>query len=542
MAYEVLARKWRPQIFQDVIGQGHVTQTLINAIKNDRVAHAYLFDGPRGVGKTSVARIMVKAINCEGKGEIIPCNNCWSCKGITNGSAVDIQEIDGASNRGIDEIRDLRENIKYMPASSKYRCYIIDEVHMLTLPAFNALLKTLEEPPSHVKFIFATTESHKVPVTILSRCQRFNFKRISTDLIINHLSNISISEQIEITKPSLTLIAIKAEGSLRDAQSLLDQVVSSCGSKVDEIEIREILGIIDQELMMTLTQAIIDNSPAKCLDIINNLYNAGYDIKEFYKSLMNQFRDLVISLLASRHQLLDLSEDRKEALKSQAKKAGLEKLQYILNYLIFREKDLKFTANPRLFLEATLIKFCNLDSIISFQELLEKIQTLENKITSTLKDGHQKEIAHATSVKPPIPLDEKPGTLEDQTNTLEQGEKTWVDFLSFLSTKNKPMFNIIKDWRLLRLNQDIIEMMRPAKLFSATYFDDRERFEGLSEYCRVFFSRPVKISFIENLQSHAEKKKQIMPRGKNIPVKDKTLSTSTQSLLDTFQGKIVDRT
>ena len=234
MVYEVLARKWRPQIFEDVIGQAHITQTLQNAIKGDRLAHAYLFSGARGVGKTSVARILAKAINCVEGEPGVPCNLCHSCTEITTGASVDVQEIDGASNRGIDEIRDLRETIKYMPSSSRFRVYIIDEVHMLTLPAFNALLKTLEEPPPHVKFIFATTESHKVPVTILSRCQKFDFKRIPLGLIVNQLGKITGEEGIEMSLSGMTLIAREAEGSMRDAESLLDQVVSFAGTKVED--------------------------------------------------------------------------------------------------------------------------------------------------------------------------------------------------------------------------------------------------------------------------------------------------------------------
>jgi len=307
MPYEVLARKWRPQVFQDVIGQEHITQTLINAIKTDRLAHAYLFGGPRGVGKTSVARILAKAINCE-KGEPgVPCNRCQSCAEITDGASVDVQEIDGASNRGIDEIRELRQNIKYMPSASQYRIYIIDEVHMLTLPAFNALLKTLEEPPAHVKFIFATTEAHKVPMTILSRCQRFDFKRIPVAQIIGQLEKISAEEDIEIGKSGLAMIAREAEGSMRDAESLLDQVVSFTGPKVEDRHIIEILGVIDRDVILNAVRAIIEGAPRGCLEIVDQIYNYGYDIKEFYRALMEQFRNLVVSLVAPQDRMFDMS-------------------------------------------------------------------------------------------------------------------------------------------------------------------------------------------------------------------------------------------
>ena len=297
MSYEVLARKWRPQVFQDVVGQEHIAQTLINAIKTDRLSHAYLFGGPRGVGKTSVARIFAKAINCEQGEPGIPCNKCSSCLAITKGSSVDVQEIDGASNRRIEEIRELRENIKYMPSASKYRIYIIDEVHMLTKEAFNALLKTLEEPPAHAKFIFATTEAHKVPVTILSRCQRFDFKRISPIQIVSHLENISKEEGIVISKSGLGMIAKAADGSMRDAESLLDQVIAFTGSEVEDKYIAEILGIVDTDIVFRASDAILEGSPQKCIEIIDKIYNYGYDIKEFYRTLMDQFRNLLISLI-----------------------------------------------------------------------------------------------------------------------------------------------------------------------------------------------------------------------------------------------------
>ena len=222
MAYEIFARKWRPQVFQDVLGQEHVTRTLLNAIASERLHHAYLFSGARGVGKTSVARILARAINCRHRENGNPCNKCKSCMDISNGSAMDVQEIDGASNRGIDEIRELRENIRHMPSSGRYRVYIIDEVHMLTLPAFNALLKTLEEPPPHVKFIFATTEPHKVPITILSRCQRYDFKRIPQSRLVEQLEKITAEEKIEISRQGLALIAREGDGCTRDAIILLD--------------------------------------------------------------------------------------------------------------------------------------------------------------------------------------------------------------------------------------------------------------------------------------------------------------------------------
>jgi DNA polymerase-3 subunit gamma/tau len=380
MSYEVLARKWRPQVFQDVVGQEHITKTLINAIRFDRLAHAYLFSGPRGVGKTTVARILAKAITCERGEPGTPCNDCPSCVEITNGSSVDVQEIDGASNRRIEEVRELRENIKYLPSTGKYRIYIIDEVHMLTKEAFNALLKTLEEPPSHAKFIFATTETHKVPVTILSRCQRFDFKRIPPALIVKHLERITEEEKIDISRSALSLIAKEAEGSMRDAQSLLDQVVSFSGKDIDDRQVIDILGIIDTDIILRAASAVIDGAAVDCLGIVDEIYNYGYDIKEFYRAFIQHFRNLLISLMDFQDDLLDMNDVEREELRHQAEKMGMEKVQFVLNFLLNREKDFVSTTHPRLLMETFMIKLCHIDDFLSFDDLLRKIESLENRL------------------------------------------------------------------------------------------------------------------------------------------------------------------
>jgi len=443
MTYQVLARKWRPQLFQDVIGQEHITQTLMNAIKTDRLAHAYLFSGSRGIGKTSVARIFAKAINCE-KGEPgIPCNICTSCTEITAGSSVDVQEIDGASNRGIDEIRELRESIKYMPSSSRYRIYIIDEVHMLTLPAFNALLKTLEEPPAHVKFIFATTESHKVPTTILSRCQRFEFKRIPLSQIISHLRKIAEDEGIEIGTPGLAIIAREAEGGMRDAESLLDQVISFSGQKVEEKDITDILGIIDRDIMFESSAAILEGAADRCLEVVEKIYNYGYDIKEFYRALMEQFRNLLISLIAPQKHLIDISESDREEIIRLAKTAGEEKLHLLLNFLISREEDLRFTSNPRLILETTMIKLCSLGDFLSFDDLLKKLTSLEKRLACSPVDDKQTNSERLSEPDAVWSQENRKSEAKGKPGH-DQEDKTWDDFLSFLSTKSKAAFSILK--------------------------------------------------------------------------------------------------
>ncbi len=535
MTYEVLARKWRPQIFQDVIGQAHVTQTLINAIKGERLAHAYLFSGPRGVGKTSVARILAKAINCTQAESANPCNKCRSCVEITDGSSVDVQEIDGASNRGIDEIRELRENIRYMPSSSTYRIYIIDEVHMLTLQAFNALLKTLEEPPAHVKFIFATTEPHKVPVTILSRCQRFDFKRIPLVEIISHLGGITKKEGIEINKSGLALLGREAQGSMRDAESLLDQVVSFAGNKITDKDITDILGIIDRDIIFDSSRAIIEGSSRRCLEIVDQIYNYGYDIKVFYRALMEQFRNLLISELGARDQLLDMTESDMAELKHQSEKAGMEKLQIIMNFLINREEALRFSSQPRLILETIMVKLSQFGEIFSFDDLLKKIEDLENRIVRSLSG---KEAARIS--EPGISWDSEPDReVEPRVDQKAQSTQVWEGFLEFLSSRNRAMYRTLKDWQFSRLTENTLEIIKSNQPFSSAYFDEKGRRDQLLDFCREFFKKDIFLKVLENNNAPSTAKGSFRTGVSESKVSEPSgLPSTVQDILNVFQGKI----
>ena len=537
MPYEVLARRWRPQLFQDVIGQEHITHTLMNAIKADRLAHAYLFSGARGVGKTSVARIFAKAMACEQGEPGIPCNKCRSCVEITDGSSVDVREIDGASNRGIDEIRELRENIKYLPSSTRYRIYIIDEVHMLTIHAFNALLKTLEEPPSHVKFIFATTESHKVPVTILSRCQRFDFKRIPLPQIASHLERIAKEEGIEITGSGMGIIAREAEGSMRDAESLMDQVVSFAGHKVSEQDITDILGIIDRDIVFESSAAIIQGSADKCLEIVDKICTYGYDVKEFYRTLMGQFRNLLISLISPQNNLLDMNENDRDAVRRQAEMAGEEKLRVLLNYLINREEDLRFTFHPRLILEATMIRLCHLGDFLSFGDLIKKIESLEKRLVNF--SAQKGESVPERISDPGVDWDQENQKGAGRgTNRTGEDRKGWDDFLVFLSSKSKVMHSILKDWQLLKLTDDTLEIAGTNRSFSSGYFDDQGRYDQLKNFCREFFGRSIRIEIPVNHQVRAEKGSKVKETAADT-AKASILPRNVQGVLDLFDGEII---
>jgi DNA polymerase-3 subunit gamma/tau len=537
MSYEVLARKWRPRVFEEVIGQEHITQTLINAIKADRLAHAYLFSGARGVGKTSVARILARAINCDEGDPGIPCGQCQSCTEIANGSSVDVQEIDGASNRGIDEIRELRENIKYMPSSCKFRVYIIDEVHMLTLPAFNALLKTLEEPPPHVKFIFATTEPHKVPVTILSRCQRFDFKRIPVTKILEQLERITKEEGIEASKSALTLIARESEGSMRDAESLLDQVVSFTGARIEDRDISDILGIIDRDLVLECTRAIIDGSPEKCMQIVERIYAYGFDIKEFYRILMDQFRDLLISLVAPKSDLINITGSERTEIDRQAKKAGLEKLQQSLTLLIAREQSLKLTSHPRLVLETIMIKLCRLGEVLSFDELMGKMDALERRLNTfpageTERTGQISEPGRNWGIG-------KEGDRETETADKPLDKRDWDGLLKHFASKNKAMANVLRDWHFVGANGDTLEIAAGDNAFSSSYFDDSERLDKFTRLCRDFFEKDYKIKVIHNPVA-TEASEKPLEENKDGPERKRysDLPQPVQDVLQIFQGEI----
>jgi len=359
MEHQSLYRKWRPQTFEDIIGQKHITQTLINAISLNRISHAYIFSGPRGVGKTTTARILAKSLNCEKGPTPYPCNKCERCIRITNGYSMDVMEIDGASNNGVDSIRELRSKVNFAPAEGRYKIYIIDEVHMLSQGAFNALLKTLEEPPPHVIFIFATTDSHKIPNTILSRCQWFNFRRISLADIVTKLKMIVKDEKLNIDDKTLNIIARSSTGSMRDAESALDQIIAYCGKDITSQSVREVLGIIEEEVFFDFMEAIIKNDTLRGIEIINRTSDLGEDASQFIKNLMEYVHNLSLAKVCQK-EILNLkgiiTEDRERLLK-QSKKIKLEKLFNIVNYLTEVERKMRYTRHPWILLEMLVIKF-----------------------------------------------------------------------------------------------------------------------------------------------------------------------------------------
>ncbi|MFA6078500.1 MAG: DNA polymerase III subunit gamma/tau [Candidatus Omnitrophota bacterium] len=380
MSYIVLARKYRPQAFSEIIGQSHITTTLANAISQGRVAHAYLFSGPRGIGKTTTARILAKALNCE-KGPLAgPCNVCASCNEITQGTSLDILEIDGASNRGIDEIRNLRENIKFAPSKGKLKIYIIDEVHMLTQEAFNALLKTLEEPPAHVKFIFATTSPHKVPPTILSRCQRFDFRRISLKDIFDNLKKIAKAEKIGVSDEVLTLIAKYADGSMRDAEVILDQITSFSKGAIALEDVVRVLGIVGEDVLFGLSGAIRDKDAPGALKLIDTLVNDGKDMVQVIVGLIEHFRDLsIIKVSLGAVPLTDMGPEKIKRYEEEAQRFTVEEILYIINTLSNTIDFIRKSSLAKVPFEVAMIKLTRMGPIVSLSEIAEKVERLEKR-------------------------------------------------------------------------------------------------------------------------------------------------------------------
>lgn len=448
MAFIVTARKWRPQKYSDVVGQEHITATLKNAIKNNRIAHAYLFTGPRGVGKTTTARIFAKSLNCLNPVDAEPCNECEMCRSILSTQSMDIIEIDGASNRGIDEIRTLRESVKYAPSKGKYKVYIIDEVHMLTKESFNAFLKTLEEPPAHTIFIFATTDVHKVPLTIISRCQRFDFRRIQLDTIKSTLAQIAKSEKIDIDDKTLTIIAKKADGALRDAESFFDQVVSFCGStpdgqasKIDAATVAQMLNLVDDEIYFRISDAVLNKDFKTVFEVTNIIYENGWDFIDFTAGLIEHFRNIMTVILSGKTDLVETADVYRSRYLDYIDRFSEGDILRLLNFLNKTQQELRYTQNHRLKIEISLSHLIGLEKSSTISSILSQIEGLPDSAPSNLKSPpvqYSNKNIHVREVKEKV----KPEFTSSKTAAITNNIQQSIE----ISEANFSFDMIIKKW------------------------------------------------------------------------------------------------
>lgn len=466
MSFLVTARKWRPTIFEEVVGQSHITQTLKNAIINNRIAHSYIFAGPRGVGKTTTARILAKSLNCMNPKDAEPCGVCDMCKLFNNQQSLDVIEIDGASNRRIEEIRTLRESVKYAPTKGEYKVYIIDEVHMLTTESFNALLKTLEEPPEHTIFIFATTDIHKVPLTIISRCQRFDFRRIELGEIKALLKKIADAENIKIDDQSLTLIAKKADGALRDAQSLFDQVISFCGNNVEADVISKMLNLIDEEIYFIISNAIIDKNFSDAFDVSKRIYENGWNFIDFVDGLIEHFRNIMTVIVSNDSKLIEAAEVYKEKYKNYGNSFSEGDILRILSFLNKLQYEIKNTRNQRLTIEIALTHLIGLERTSTISEILTKINSGEviNSGTQEKKKSNLNPTISASLQKEEIkkfPRETENENIQTTVQNVENGNvlNLWKYFVEKVHEEkftlglmaNAKLLNIMEDKIFLKL-------------------------------------------------------------------------------------------
>jgi DNA polymerase-3 subunit gamma/tau len=396
VSYQVFARKYRPQTFDDLVGQAHVTRTLKNAVEQNRLAHAYLFVGPRGIGKTSTARILAKALNCVKGPTVSPCGVCDSCKEIAAGNSLDVLEIDGASNNGVEQVRELRDNVRYAPSKGHFKVYIIDEVHMLTAAAFNALLKTLEEPPAHVKFIFATTEPHKVLPTILSRCQRFDLHRIPANLIANHLQFIAGQEKITLEPAAAHAIAKGADGGLRDAESMLDQLVAFCGGKIVESDVLNVFGFTSEQTVARFTEKILRGETSDVLEMLHTEADNGKDMMKLMSDLIGYLRDLLVGKVKPGALAEDLNPELQKSLEEQAAIIETDRLLELIDQFAAAEGRMKWAPNKRLHFEVALIKAIQTLNQVTLNEVIENLTALRDGKSDSTKAAPSAGIAKFT--------------------------------------------------------------------------------------------------------------------------------------------------
>lgn len=504
LSYEVIARRFRPQEFQGLVGQDHIRQTLLNSLRSRRLPHALLFTGPRGTGKTSTARILAKAVRCPNAVDFVPCNKCSECEEISSGRSLNVIEIDGASNNGVDAIRELRDTVGYMPSSGKFKLYIIDEVHMLSTSAFNALLKTLEEPPEHVFFVMATTEAHKIPNTILSRCQRFDFRRIPTSLIAEHLKSICEADHLKFQSDALWAVARQGDGSMRDSQSLLEQVINFCDGELTLAKTTDILGLTDRHLLLATWSALLGRDTQGVVEQIRNLFQLSLDPKIFLQDLLEEIRHtLLLKIAPQQSELVDLPDTEKEQLKSLSASLSAEDLHFLFDMALKGAQDLARANDPKLVLEMVLLRMSEAPRIETLSQLGQQgarilmptattkaVPPTPRAATAAPPPDVKPAPAKAAPVASPTPAAPTPLVNDPNAPT----ESKWKQLVEKIKSVNGMVGAQLENVYVTEIRDDVIRVAIPNKLkFLFEKLNQADFKKRVSNYIQTYWGKAYRL-------------------------------------------------
>ncbi|EKD28004.1 MAG: hypothetical protein ACD_79C00466G0002 [uncultured bacterium] len=532
MSYQVLARKFRPKLFEDVIGQEHITQTLMNAIKAGRIAHAYIFSGPRGVGKTTTARLLACALNCETGPTDSPCGTCNSCREIAEGNSLEVIEVDGASNNGVDQVRNLTDTIKYNTSSNKFKVYIIDEVHMLSNAAFNALLKNLEEPPPRVVFIFATTELHKVLETILSRCQQFIFKLIPEKTIITRLKKLVEAEKCEAEEKVFKIIANASGGSMRDAETILEKVITFCGNSITEEKSLLALGLVSSDFLFEMAEGILIENVAKIFVVISKIVNEGRNLDRFVKDSIEFFRKLLfLNVSPSIINVLAFEDNTGKRMNELSIKFKEYQLLYIMDLLCELASNLKFSYSPRTLIEVAFVKICHSRNVLPLDQIVKKLDLVQDRLLSLLKQ---------------TPKDSSDNEKISQIEfNFEYIKNKWADFLKHLELKKLMLKNYLNDGILERLEKDSIILSYPeSSVFSAKLLNEadyrKELDIELSSFFNTHLSYQIEVKSTEEIDSTNKSETSDEQKITDFGNLSSNQNEFVSNALELFDGKIIN--